>query len=352
MNSSSSKNSRESTANYEAANWVLRNDRGLSAPEQDDFNDWLSISKDHREAYAKHRWGWEEIDRLAGLQSSENLPINPDLLVNWKPKLAWLENKLNQLKFMAALGVMILAIGLGYFFLGSKSTIDESLTVEDSISVERIQTIELEDGSFVELNHGAEIRVEYSENERLVRLLNGEANFDIEEDVNRPFVVSVSDMRFRALGTIFNLRYDATVIDLIVTEGRVEVAQAGPEEKSIYESEKAAVVESSQMAIVPIGTGTAEIEILSLKDEHINEKLKWIPEVIDFNQQNLVTIISEFNRRNRVQMTTSDEALSELKLTSVFWSDNVEGFVRLLESNFNVNARWSGEYEIELTLAN
>src|ERR1044071_5694774 len=63
-----------------AADWVLRHDRGLSAREQDGFSAWLAASPAHRSAWAEMRWGWGELDRLAGLHSAVKALPDPDLL--------------------------------------------------------------------------------------------------------------------------------------------------------------------------------------------------------------------------------------------------------------------------------
>ena len=63
----------------EAARWVLRRDRGLTASEQDEFSQWLAADPRHGEALALHRWGWEELDRLTGLQTSLGAVSDPDL---------------------------------------------------------------------------------------------------------------------------------------------------------------------------------------------------------------------------------------------------------------------------------
>lgn len=63
-----------------AAAWMLRHDRGLTAAEQDEFSQWLAADPRHPAAWAEHRWGWEELDRLAGMQSSVHAVPDPDLL--------------------------------------------------------------------------------------------------------------------------------------------------------------------------------------------------------------------------------------------------------------------------------
>ncbi|NBX59877.1 MAG: DUF4880 domain-containing protein, partial [Opitutaceae bacterium] len=70
--------SREAIASA-AAQWVLRRDRGLTAAEQDAFSQWLAADPRHGEALALHRWGWDELDRLTGLQTSMGAVPDPDL---------------------------------------------------------------------------------------------------------------------------------------------------------------------------------------------------------------------------------------------------------------------------------
>ena len=52
----------------------------------------------------------------------------------------------------------------------------------------------------------------------------------------------------------------------------------------------------------------------------------------------IAEVAAEFNRRNRVQLVVSDPALAGLPIGASFRSDNVEGFVRLLEASFGVRA--------------
>jgi ferric-dicitrate binding protein FerR (iron transport regulator) len=53
-----------------------------------------------------------------------------------------------------------------------------------------------------------------------------------------------------------------------------------------------------------------------------------------------------------VQLTVGDPVLGAVRLSATFRSDNVEGFVRLMESDFGMRAEWRGEREIVLRRAN
>ena len=47
---------------------------------------------------------------------------------------------------------------------------------------------------------------------------------------------------------------------------------------------------------------------------------------------------AEFNRRNPVRIKIADAALCARRLSATLRSDNVEGFVRMLEADFGVAA--------------
>jgi transmembrane sensor len=49
-----------------------------------------------------------------------------------------------------------------------------------------------------------------------------------------------------------------------------------------------------------------------------------------------------------VQLIPESAALRELRVNASIRSDNVEGFVRLLESSFDLRAEWRSETEIVL----
>jgi len=52
-----------------------------------------------------------------------------------------------------------------------------------------------------------------------------------------------------------------------------------------------------------------------------------------------------------VRLVLADDALRQLRLSATFRSDNVEGFVRLMESDFGMNVSWRDDDEIVLRQA-
>ena len=75
------------------------------------------------------------------------------------------------------------------------------------------------------------------------------------------------------------------------------------------------------------------------------------PRLLTFSDEPLAVILNEFNRHNPVTLRLDDPALQELRLSARFRSDNVAGFLRLLEAEFGIRAAAQGPGEILLRAA-
>ena len=326
----------------EAAQWVLRLDRGLTAAEQDDYSQWLAADPRRREALALQRWGWEELDRLAGLQISVNAMPDPDLLAPARETAAG-----KRLRLAPWLLGVAAAVGLGLFAWWPRVVPSPAATVNPAPSYALAAPIEqriLEDGSTVELNRGAVVETQFTAAERRVRLLRGEANFIVAKNPARPFIVSAGGVEARAVGTVFNVRLDRMAVEVLVSEGRVKVAGAGETDATAG----LPLLEAGQRTVVSLAATAAAPEVVTLTAAELERKTAWQPRLLDFTAQPLADIVAEFNRRNPVQLVLADPALETVRLSATFRSDNVEGFVRLMESDFGMRAEWRGETEIVL----
>lgn len=76
------------------------------------------------------------------------------------------------------------------------------------------------------MNTDTAITVHYSDRERRITLLRGEAYFDVAKNPSRPFVVDDGSLTAKALGTHYSVRTAGGVLpqEVQVEEGRVEVA--------------------------------------------------------------------------------------------------------------------------------
>jgi transmembrane sensor len=327
-----------------AATWAIRHDRGLTAPEQDEFSQWLAAAAAHRAAWAETRWGWDELDRLAGLQTSVHASADPDLLAPKKRRLAPVY------RFALLLVAAAAVVMLGFIIFAPRPTVTAPPGTPRQLAL--IEQRTLPDGSTVELNRGAVIAEEFSEGIRRVRLLRGEAHFQVMRDPARPFIVEAAGVAVRAVGTAFNVRLEATAVEVLVTEGRVQVDDAVRGESLLAPSatEEPPVLVAGQSARVDLAP-TMVPQVAAVSAVQIEDQLAWKPRLLDFTNAAMPEIVAAFNRGNPVHLSLGDALLADMRLSATFRSDNVEGFVRLMESDFGLRAEWRGEYEIVLRRA-
>jgi len=81
----------------------------------------------------------------------------------------------------------------------------------------------LEDGTRIVLDAGSAVDIDYTPDQRRVRLLQGAAWFEVAHGDARPFEVVAQRGRVRDIGTAFAVRLDGDDVRTSVSEGEVEV---------------------------------------------------------------------------------------------------------------------------------
>jgi transmembrane sensor len=316
-----------------AANWVVRLERGLTAVEQDEFLDWLTADPRHGDELSRQKSGWDRLDRLADWRPEHGRRPNRDLLApppakilaRWKPRLAW-----------ATAGLAAAAVLTVMFWVQRPAPSRPDFATP----VPRVALIEertLEDGSVVELNRGAAIAVNFMAGERRVELTTGEAHFQVAKNPDRPFIVRVRGVEVRAVGTAFNVRLKGESVEVLVTEGKVGVTNTqAPMAAAIMIMAGHRTVMSLDR---PSSSAVAEVSA-----EERAALLAWQPRLMDFTEQPLSAIVAEFNRSNApIRLQIGDPALAATVLNASLRSDNVEGFLRLLDSGFRIKSERTGD---------
>ena len=326
------------TIDDKAAGWVVRQERGLTATEQDAFSQWLAVDPRHRAAFAEQRRSWEELDRLNGLQSCVGAVPDPKLLAP-RPRVVarWTRVVLIPLALAAAIMMMVY---LARQPAGGPTLVDPRAM--PALCEER----KLSDGSLLTLNRGASVTVSFTAATREVRLDRGEAHFTVAHDSNRPFVVETAGVAVQAVGTAFSVLREQNSVTVLVTEGKVKVLRFG-----VSASDATPVVSAGQSAIVSLASSAPAPTITLVSSAEMEERLAWIPRILDFDEATLAEITAEFNRRNPVHLSIGDPALRSRRLSASIRSDNVEGFLKLLETDFGILHEQRGKDVIELRLA-
>ena len=213
----------EDRIDREAAEWVVKQDDGLSAAEQDAFFQWLADDPRHGERYARHGQSLREADLLAEWRPEHSMEPNPDLLAQSRFDRSWIKWG-GGLMAAAASIALILSLSLNV----GNSEFEQEDVQQAHFAAETLQYQVLSDGSEMDLNRGSEVEVHYSSEKRLIKLLAGEVYFKVAKNPDRPFVVEVNGTEVSALGTAFNIRYQRDTVEVVVTEGRVRWERSAP----------------------------------------------------------------------------------------------------------------------------
>lgn len=217
----------------------------------------------------------------------------------------------------------------------------------------------LPDGSVVELKEGAEIAVDFSSVTRSVRLLRGEAHFQVAKNPPRLFVVSASGVEARAVGTAFSVQLGAASVEVLVTEGRVAVdhpALSAPSAAPTVPSAETAsgrvvvappaMVDAGNRVVVELHAPTlARRDVEALSDAELAEKLSWRVPRLQFSGTPLAEVVTLFNRHSGSRLALADAALGRLQLSGVLRADNVDSLLRLLKLEFGIEAVTGAENE-------
>jgi len=306
-----------------AAAWLARRDRGLSAGEQDAFLQWLQADPAHRAAFARLDRAWAALDALAAWQPADAAQPNPDLLAP-APASAPPRRSRRFAGWGAWAGVG-LAAALALSILRPLAPPVDTPAVSPGVRVvPRPEQQALADGSVAEINHGGRLEVAFAAAERRVRLREGEVHLTVAKDAARPFVVEAGGVTVRALGTAFNVRRDRDVVDVIVTEGRVQLESAAGAPVPLGAGERARTVPGERAAVSAVDPAT------------IARELAWRAVRLEFEALPLESVIVEFNLRNVRQLAIGDAAAGRVKVAGTFRADAPEAFARLLEASFGI----------------
>lgn len=218
-----------------AAEWLAREDRGLTGSEQDEFVEWMADDVENARAIHELRKVWRLCDRLEEWRPSHSGQPNPDLLAPKSPP--------SRFKHLA-IGAMALAAVLPMALLlplrlsppettGPDRTFTAAARYDNKQVITGINGLHhLEDGSLVEMSRNTILEIHFCESRRLVYLVRGEADFTVAHDASRPFIVEVAGVTVQALGTIFRVGLKQFDVSVEVTEGSVEVREASQQGKS------------------------------------------------------------------------------------------------------------------------
>ncbi|MBL8266541.1 FecR family protein [Steroidobacter sp.] len=358
----------------EAAEWLIeiqmdQPDAGM----RERFSAWLDTSPEHVRAYLELTALWEDangVDKyrqvdvdalMQAARSESNLSslVSASISERGARSSTGLRHPAPEDRKRArpmALAASIAVLTVGAAAAGYWHSVLRGVY---STAVGEQRTLALADGTTVELNAATRIRERFTEAERTVDLLEGQALFRVAKNPARPFVVRSDTATVRAIGTEFDVHRRVSGTTVTVIEGRVVVSPA----ESNDASSGAAVQELSKQASRVAGASpsvASEVFLGAGEQLNLHERggtdaprqtdtklvTAWTQQRLEFEFTDLLDVAADFNRFNTRKLVVDARGLEDFKVSGTFQAldpKSLERFVQFLRAQPGVSVQQRGD---------
>jgi len=309
----------DDTIDVWAAEWVARRSAGLTPEDARAFEAWYAADRRHQGAFLRAEAAWTLLDRAQVLAHGDALADGTDhgLLDPLPTPLTGRQRRPSRTRRAMIGGAIAASVAA---VTGTTWLLNRGLSLTTARG--ELRNVPLADRSVAAINTDSRIDVDMSQHLRQVRLVRGEAWFEVAKNPDAPFVVSAGDIRVRAVGTAFSVRRRDSGADVLVTEGVVEAW-------NVKDKGRRVSLPAGSQAFVPYAPAAATV---AFAPEDIGRRLAWRTREIILRRDSLSSAVAEFNRYNDRQIVIADPALGRAQLVGGFAVDQPEIFARAVHA--------------------
>lgn len=197
------------------------------------------------------------------------------------------------------------------------------------------KTIDLADGSTIEMNGASRLTVRLTGRERLVEMASAEAAFDVARDPDRPFRVTVGESQIEVLGTAFDVRRNMGETRVSVTRGVVRVSDLDRPANAVRLTRGQTVARADNSGVLQVTSGSVTTA-------------GWRTGRLVYNDQPLSEVAADLSRAYPKPVRALGDAAS-MRFSGVLKLDGQTSTLRQLEAFLPVSSS-EREGAIELRL--
>jgi transmembrane sensor len=324
----------------DASLWLVRLDNGnLSEQSRKELKAWLTADERHQVALKSMADVWHDMDNVLMMindeSSSKSVSLWPVLTPVLKP-------------FLLAASVSFLAI---IIWVTMPLSVDKHSYA--TLIGQQMDTT-FEDGSIVHLNTNSHIETEFSDEKRIIKLIKGEALFEVAHDPNRPFIVYAGDRLVQAIGTKFVVHLESENIQVTVTDGKVKMSKVALDTtlNDIKELNSATILKDDIFIAKGekvVAASNQTPKLTQVKAENIERELSWLDGKLVFDNERLFDVIKEINRYDDIEIVLKDPSLHNIRISGRFDLGDSEALIEAIELSFNIKSQQLESNKILLT---
>ncbi len=341
------------TPREQAVDWLAREDEGrLTETDRAALEAWLAADLAHASAYARAR---EAVGAPAAYAA------HPELMAMRREALGALGHRRRPVWAAAAAAVVaFVVVGAGVTTLtpntrptvsrleAAAAPLTPALNPNAAIyrtAVGERTSVTLPDGSVAVLNTDSIVKVAYTGGERGVRLVRGQALFEVAKHHRRPFQVYAADRRITAVGTQFDVRLDPDAkVKVTLVEGVVKVARIAP--KPMRAPDPAPTQQVTLTAGEVLQAEPAAP--MSVRHADVAAQTSWKAGLVVFKSAPLAEAVAEVNRYTDRPLTIADPSIAGYRVTGVFRTGEPDRFARAVTEVLPVETRASADGSLTL----
>jgi len=311
----------------QASDWLAKLERGLRNDEEQHLREWTRNTQ-NMTALLEVAKIWDKMDALQCLAD-----LYPEPPVPKRARLPGYALVATCLLLMSA------TLSLWVVTNHSRGHLQSKQIVQTTIGEKN--TVDLPDGSQLTLNTDSKVRLHFSNRERRLILVQGEAFINIARDRSRPLRFQVHDRVVEAVGTAFNLKMTHNHnIELIVTEGNVLVTTVDAQASASLSAAKPSA--PFQESALPLSSGESLLLVgeeqspEQLAPEEIAVRLAWQGGNLVFRGETLMEALTEIERYTTTEFLIADDSLKSAQVVGIFKAGDIAGLLESLGKNFNI----------------
>ena len=308
----------------QAAGWFVRlRADDVSERERLQWQAWLAQDPRHRHAYAQFETLWSSLGDFAP---------TPEVAVKVRAAARGLDRPARAwpLRWASVAALAMVAVLVGALMLRKPAPPDTSYAT----SLGERRSLQLSDGTRVDLDTDSALRVQYNGDERRITLDKGRAFFRVAHE-KRPLRVLSDGSSVRAVGTQFEVFRQDGAIDVALFEGRVELQSTRPNGNPDAVLATLGPGQKARIAGNQVSFSQDPVQAGGLPD--------WLSGRLVFNDTPLSAAIREFNRYSSQPIVLETPQLGQYRISGVFRSDAADGFVEALHAVYGIRSQRTAE---------
>jgi transmembrane sensor len=291
----------------EALNWFVILQSGHYTKEQEnEFKAWLNATDTAKKAYADIAQNWEHSGFTDELLAA-SLPVNTEkrpifFKLNWVP--------------LASFAVIAICV-LSLLFQADPDIPQVTPASKHFASTYNDnEQVELDDGSSILLSGSSSFSMVGELDSRHVKFERGAANFSIQSDPSKPFIVDLDNLEVVVTGTTFEIRKSREEIRISLFEGSVRLRNA----QSLSSEE--GKMKPGERVTIHLSDNSVSRSLFDIASQP-----SWIHKRLDYKNAPLSEVVQDINRYRKIPVRLSGSEIGDVKVTASVKTDQTDSFI-------------------------